>query len=619
MVAVTPPIEGESLLSLIVRHVELNLLSRPGEVLEEVDIRTATPGFMPFTMRDSTADLARALGCREDEILSRIYRQPTDSRHEAVNFHGALLERRFLEAKVRRVSPQALGVSPHHRAAWMVRALSFCPESGELLIEACQACGCTLGWTRCSAVWRCDRCGFDLRRSTTQVPSRKETAEAIAAARLVDVRSDIRAAELACLPAAFRSWDPGQAFAAIVEFGLASSTSSDARAARNQAVGAGDFSSFTIADLAKGRRFALDWPESLAELAREEYARTGSTSVRRCFGTLSKYFYASTPPSPLRDLIRDAAAAALHEARVPAKLAAAVVKGGSTRTRTISALEVERLGISRRELRRLEGKSSTFVARQTGKGGTTLYDLEAITGLKADLEGSVSLQEAARRLALPAYAFEAILAAKLLCPVSNPDVAVVAAEVRVTQESLNGIIGALEAAPRKDVDCVGLVDGCRRQFHPALWAMILAALLSGRLPISRRNRAGKGVFDSLRVARAPLAELLGELARQPIAPNVWASCRTIAAVFGVPEQVVSAAVRAGLIEGDLLVRTSRVSLASAGAFDRKFVMSDEASELLGCAKPKIWGELTSRGLRPVASVCRHSLWDRQALERLLNS
>lgn len=64
----------------------------------------------------------------------------------------------------RRISPASLRQSPYHRTHWQVRALWFCPESWQMLIDQCHVCGEYLNWfTR--SVDRCQSCDADLQHA----------------------------------------------------------------------------------------------------------------------------------------------------------------------------------------------------------------------------------------------------------------------------------------------------------------------------------------------------------------------------------------------------------------------------------------------------------------------
>src|SRR3546814_1548206 len=60
----------------------------------------------------------------------------------------------------RRISPLTLQTSEHHRAAWLLGLLPYCPLSLERLVDECPNCpGKKLGWRRSWGIANCERCG----------------------------------------------------------------------------------------------------------------------------------------------------------------------------------------------------------------------------------------------------------------------------------------------------------------------------------------------------------------------------------------------------------------------------------------------------------------------------
>jgi hypothetical protein len=106
------------------------------------------------------ARLAYTFGCQEAELVAR--RHPV-CRIEGLtrgfeNFFGSPVRLRLRETKVRRVSPASLRLAPYHRAAWLLKPLQYCPETGDRLILVCPNCSKTLRWTRTVGVEFCEHC-----------------------------------------------------------------------------------------------------------------------------------------------------------------------------------------------------------------------------------------------------------------------------------------------------------------------------------------------------------------------------------------------------------------------------------------------------------------------------
>ena len=102
------------------------------------------------------------------ETLKRVIPQYSGAQKEFVDYHGLLLREHFVARKHRRVSPAALAISPHHRAAWQISCLSFCGETWDVLIDRCPdpECAKPLTWRAPAGVEYCEHCGFDLRGAT---------------------------------------------------------------------------------------------------------------------------------------------------------------------------------------------------------------------------------------------------------------------------------------------------------------------------------------------------------------------------------------------------------------------------------------------------------------------
>src|SRR3546814_15918621 len=64
-------------------------------------------------------------------------------------FRSAVVYREDILLDRRRISPLTLQTSEHHRAAWLLGLLPYCPLSLERLVDECPNCpGKKLGWRR---------------------------------------------------------------------------------------------------------------------------------------------------------------------------------------------------------------------------------------------------------------------------------------------------------------------------------------------------------------------------------------------------------------------------------------------------------------------------------------
>src|SRR3546814_3554599 len=68
-------------------------------------------------------------------------------RRGPVSFGAAVVYREDILLDRRRISPLTLQTSEHHRAAWLLGLLPYCPLSLERLVDECPNCpGKKLGW-----------------------------------------------------------------------------------------------------------------------------------------------------------------------------------------------------------------------------------------------------------------------------------------------------------------------------------------------------------------------------------------------------------------------------------------------------------------------------------------
>lgn len=603
-------------MSLIVRHGQANLVARPADLLTEIGIETAAPSFVAFTQTDRAQDLAAAFGADLKEIEDRLHPAMDDELPARVMFNGIALERRFLEAKMRRVSPLSLNESPHQRAYWQVRPLKFCPESMEMLLERCNACGEEFGWARCRDLLRCDRCNEPIAQESSFVPTQfAQTASAVA--KMVSHIEDDREQTLRTLPAPFCNWSAGDVFAAVVEMGAAI-TAGPRSAKINKKIAVGDFDDFGLAELDAGFRCIADWPVSLTNVVRAEYERSRSPSLRGCLGGLAKFLTATAHPSPLCDLLRGQAVHAIGQAGLPLKRSSRLSSEAGWREAVVIGSEAEaQYGIARRQLLRLQGHSQIFVGGRSGRGGTELYDRTRLAALAADRDTSVPDITAAKLLGLPAFVVPSLASRRVLGRPSNSDLALIFPNrPRVMTSAVSRLLTRLEKLP--DVQSPGAVtldaalQGC---IDPAAWAVAIEAILDRRVEISKAG--GGPSFRGILVDQGQMKRALEDF--MPGTGDEFISCVTASRMLGVSGPFVGEAVRAALLAGEVGLNNSKISLESVRAFARMFVLNAETSLRLRCTKNQVRHRMRKMGLEPAHTVMRANVWKRDEFEMALAS
>lgn len=431
-----------------------------------------------------------------------------------VDFYGVALERRLLEATKRRFSPGALRQSAHARSSWMIRPLPFCPETMELLVDRCGTCGAGLTWQRCRTITKCEQCNSSLlTMEASTVPNDQREAARLCAKLVSDSEADRREA-LVAYPEPFNAWAAGDLFMAIVEFGLAVTTP-DAQISRtNKKTGTGDFADFGLPDLLAGHDFAMRWPASLLEFVQDRYAQTKSASLRSCFGTLDKFFNPTSPPSPVRELLRANLSSAIELARVPVKQCVLKSRNCVSAT-TINAREAEaRFGLFRAQLRRLQGGSETFVGGRSARGGTALYDIERLTQMARLRDSSLSTRQAAKALGIPIHVVGELAASGFIEEVADRDIALAFEELRYTRSSIEVLGGRLQHLQCGRVEAAATVERVLHGYaDPQAWSRLLSGVLRGSVVIAGRTLpVATATASSLRSSRMRRTRPIGEAA-----------------------------------------------------------------------------------------------------------
>lgn len=372
LVVGTEPFVGECFSSVLARACEANAFTKPLHLLALVGLHAQASEAVPFSRTSTAPAIAELLGTAVAEIESRMHPAVQDEfGRSTVHWFGTSMERRHIESFVRRFAPNSLEQSEHFPAIWSVRLLDFCPNTMELLLSECPQCTRPLGWRACRFLSKCEKCGASLLHGDSlTVPLELREAARLGAA-LVSHSHKVRQGALSSLPEPFATWAPADVLLGLLTLGEAH-LSLDPSGNTSQSAG-------SAKKIASGIEFAENWPDSLSKFVRASTAKTNSTSVREGLGPLGKLFSKGATRTPIRDLIRSTISASLGEAMVPLKLHTGSVVNGTCRAGMLSALEAsELLGIGRKRLRRLEGRSETFLTRHKVKGGSALYDQAAI-------------------------------------------------------------------------------------------------------------------------------------------------------------------------------------------------------------------------------------------------
>ena len=605
------PHPGECLSSVLARACEANVFTKAAHLLDLIGLRAQASEAVPFTHVSDAPAIAKLLGTTTEQIESRMH-PPTqdDLGRPMVHWYNGSIERRYLEAGVRRYAPRSLEQCKHFPALWSVRLLDYCPLTMEYLLSECPNCSRPLGWRACRAPSKCDKCGGSLLHAESRtLPPQLHDAARFGAA-LVSPKATVRQTALSSLRDPFSNWAPADALVGLLKLGEAQ-VSLETLSSPSEAAG-------SAACLAAGIAFARQWPDSLCLYVKRSTERSNSTSARAGLGSLSRLFESTARQSPIRDLVRATISTSLGEAVVPAKLfSGAIINSASRAGRLTAQQAIKQLGISFKHLRRLEGRSKTFLARHNVHGGAALYDQAAISRLAEDLSSSSRHREAAQLLGVPDYCIDALLSAHLIKPVSNQDAIIVSGCPLISKASIDALGKKLRRSSRVVDGGVTLRRAMHRNGDPYDWVAVLRGLLAKRIDVCYEDSERLALCDTLIVRADDVARHVSRRHEGPGISKIDVCCQTAAETIGTTAQFVSAAVRAGLIDGDVRLRNSELSLSGVLTFQKNFILTEEIGETFKKHQRTIVSQLRKARLKPVAIINRTTVWRRAEIERYI--
>jgi hypothetical protein len=603
LVVSTEPCPGECLLSVLARACEANIFTKPSNLLNLIGLRAQASEAVPFTHTSVAGPLAKLLGTTPQEIESRMHPAVQDEfdRSTTINWFGTSVERWYLESRVRRFAPHSLEQFNYFPAIWAVRLLDYCPTTMELLVSDCPSCCRPLGWRACRFLTKCDKCGASLlnAQSSTLPPPIHEHARLGAA--LVSPTATVRQAALSSLPHPFRTWAPADALVGITTLGEAQLSLPISKDSSTRGGAA--------AKIAAGLEFVRGWPDSLSRYTKMSMARSDTISIRSGLGPLGKLFEGSTKKTPIRDLVRSSISVSLGEAVVPTRIFAGGIVSGACRDGMITTLEAsKKLGIGRRELRKLEGRSETFLARHNAKGGTALYDDAAISNLRDALSQTVRGDACARQLGIPRYCVEAFTSAGMVKFFQHRDAEIVSGGHLISKKSIDDLRQRLRERSRTVKGSITLCEAMRRNGDPQDWVAVFLKMLSGGIPFQSAGSDSIPLCDALFVQVTDVACCVSRRTSGPDINGINISCQTAAEINGTTQQFISAAVKIGFLDGKVGVRNSALPLESVLTFQKKFVFNVEICETFGWHPQSVFSQLSKLGLKPAARIYRTSVW-----------
>ncbi|WP_448188805.1 hypothetical protein [Azospirillum sp. sgz301742] len=614
-----PPIVGESLLGLLARATHRNGFTGLMKVLSLADITAGTPPVLPYIGPAEAERVAFVLKVSVGEILSRCHGSAGGENADAnrIDFFGIPLRARYRESMLRRVSPRALAISPHHRALHDLRPFSFCPETLEELLDACPACHEPLGWFTTAGVTFCEHCidgdgvpRVDLRDFPQPIVHIDDEAALRFLTDLVNPVPPVREKALENVDRKLSGCGPGELFefAILMARAVATPPPVDSVKLRNLRARK-DFEFLTPDLLARIGRALMDWRSEFQAIADSMRAlapeRPGYFGVAKELGALPLLARHQSVPQGIRNLLKQTIAEDME--RTADEPAAPRRRALRHREDLIDTQEVAaRLGVKGGLVGKLARCGEIDVIRTEGRRSLALFKASQIEEIRQVRRDMIDGMKAARLIALPLSALEALAEAELIRRADGPALAMVSGRLQYRYSSLQKLIAAVEQARRRGKR----TEGCRR-FHAALrrlpagdkpWLTIVQAILDGTLPVFGTEGSG-GLFTRLFVDTERLRALTETAGAQTEihASDEPLAYREAAIHIGMSTPNISWLVSAGLIDttGSHDRRITRDALAR---FNEEFVHTAEIARRLGIHPSHVKRALAQRGIEPVCAL-----------------
>lgn len=474
-----PIAEDQSLIGMVADRTAFHVLGDINGVLRRAGINMDYPGSLSKIDPELLVDLAPILGCDEADILARATPlMNPKARSSALRFGATIVDAFDFEANRRRISPLSLQASPHHRQAWMIKLLPYCPVSLERLRSECSKCGLPLRWKSTRGVGRCDSLDCDHTIEPTDAPPLdcKIAEDYRLFADLFSPSSEVRRAALSQFPSAITSIDPRLLIDMIVAVGACAvlpSRRADRKTFCKQAP------DVVARVCATGTALLKSWPIGVRAWAAAEAQRLTTNdrellALRKAIRRLGIRTVVSDEQSELikaafPDLFGNVRRAFASVEEVVLRSEASGLLGVATETINIlaeqGAIVSERMGSTSAHIRFL--RSDILEARRC-------------------LDQSLSTALMKRTTGLPFYAIDQLRAINTLTDELHPVASALRGSDSVTKVSLAAIVNGLEANRDRGrwPELVVPIGTATRRFGGNLkpWANIVTALADGSLP-----------------------------------------------------------------------------------------------------------------------------------------
>jgi hypothetical protein len=602
-------------------------------MLRPAGIYSAVTESLPTAYADSAVRLAHIFKTSVEEIEARMHPVVAAYGHPKsfISFFGTPIRSLYRETQYRRVSPTSLNLSDHHRALWDLRVFSFCPESKETLISACPNCGAKLGWRWTLGVTHCEACGEDLR----DFPQPKiECADMEAldfVTGLVNLDPKSRGDSLAMVKAPLDDLDAGELFDFCIAFGRRLAI--PVATAENRFRPISGFSSLTPDVLALAARSAMDWQNSVDQIADRALASTsprqGYVAVKQALGLLIEVSNDRYLATRLKGRIRESISAKIDNraSRKSELLADLKAETGIDAELIIAGDALTEFHFANRMLKRWRDEGLIWFYSDVGQHNfttTILHRRDELAAIAAARDDAMPSRPASHRLGIGGSGADAIAQAGLIEKIARPAIDMFQGQQyrRSTVEKLIENMRAKAASSSANDRIVSLSHAARPATVGAIpWVGIFRAILAGDLKICQLPEPASLPFTrTVGVSGAsdlmPYMKAAGD--RGPFTRSDKTNTHEAAAFLFTTEQGIAEFIKLGILLANGGFRW-KLNRADVEAFRTKFMLSNEIANRCLWHPVQVRPFLAKKGIEPVyKAIARKILvWDRAQVEKAL--
>lgn len=503
----------ESVIGALAAACREHRLPRITTALEGGGVQVARVGSIQCAPPDTLDQIARVMRTDPANLHAVAFTQ--SERRDRIVLGDLVAPRFAFDFERRRIGPVSLRKTPYHRSAWLNLLLPYCPESLELLVDACPDCG-PLGWRWTRGLEACEGCGKKIAPSSAAPLPPYAADDYRLFADLMSRDPGAGAQALQQLPSGVQSFSRSALVSVALRAGIIS-TSGRGRWGLEKLIEEGPEAVARI--VATGASLLRGWPAAMQAVA--------DARLDVIVGDVPGY-------EAMRRDIRWIARRSDDEERQLVGLAFPDIDGRKVQTfakdtRYYTATETNvHLWTSSKQLGQLRNaKALRFEELPGGLRKRVRYDADDVDALRTLLRSSVTPEAVAARFELPVYAIGQIARPKSAS--ASPDVDLKQASCLLTVHDHAGVIvlqgQMLDAASVKEFARVLEATAVRGEapqgfmslrsamiMYPGEkpWGRVLAAMLGRRVPYyvdgTRPATARSMHVDPTRLPKLPLSQ-----------------------------------------------------------------------------------------------------------------